>query len=452
MNFQSATTEASDPMQRLLEEYARTKDPAIRDEIILQNMGMVELIANRFRYTGEPLEDLVQEGYIGLINAVDMYDVNRGVKFATYASHNISGAIQHYLRDKGKLIREPGWLHDLNQKINKVSSQLAQTLGREPTPAEIAEALDLPEEEVEEVLRTREVFRVSSLEQPLGEEEDYGFTTLEPDKLPIQRAPVPDLSIEDRLALEEAIEQLNAVEKKVIYGFFFQDLSKSELAQQLGYSCSHISHLLRRALRRLKEILLAEEREEMQRQLRSLEGQLEHYAQRVAEETIRDELTGLYNRRYILNRLDEEIARAIRYNLDISVCLLQVDNLSEYRNAYGQRDSERAISVIADILRQSSRRIDRLGRYDEERFILVLPHTGPQASVLCERLRQKVARRKFRRRKEPTAHLTLSSGIAVYRTDGETSQELVAAAERALAVAVKAGGNRTVLATPVTKS
>lgn len=435
-------------MQALLQEYARTRDLALRDEIILENMALVERIANRFQYPGEPLEDLIQEGYIGLINAVDLFDINRGVKFTTYASHVVTGTIQHYLRDKGKLIREPGWLHDLNQRIHKARSHLAQRLGRDPTPGEIAEELDLEEAEVEQILCTRNVFQVSSLDQPIAEEGENGEASADLEKMRAQKPSAGLLPIEDRLALQAAIGQLSAVEKKIIHGFFFQDLTKTEIAERLGYSVSHISHLLRQALQKLRQTLLADEREEMRKQLQSLERQRQHYAQRTAEETIRDDLTGLYNRRYLLNRLEEEMARSDRYHYPVSVCLLRVDNLESYEQAYGHYDVQRVIHLIGQILRDSSRRIDRLGRYEDDQFILVLPHTGKQATVLCERIRERVAQKEFRRRAEPASRLTITSGIAVYPEHGQTGEDLLAAAWRALEQGRRQGGNCTLLASP----
>ncbi|MBI2298079.1 MAG: sigma-70 family RNA polymerase sigma factor [Armatimonadetes bacterium] len=283
------SVEPDDPLAPLLAEYARTRDNATRDEIVLACMDLVEHVAHRYRFAGEPVEDITQEGYIGLINAVELFDLHRGVKFTTYAAHAVQGAIQHYLRDKGKLIREPGWLHDLNQKINKAVAALHQRLGREPTVPEIAAELNLPAQQIAEAVRSRDVFRVSSLEQPMGEDGDPGPHLAE------REAPLSPLGgqeefpIDDRLALEDALTTLREVERQVVHDFFFLGLSKTEIARKMSYSISHVSHILRRALKELKNHLLTEEREVMRRQLWSIEGQLEHYARRVREETITDD-------------------------------------------------------------------------------------------------------------------------------------------------------------------
>jgi diguanylate cyclase (GGDEF)-like protein len=248
------------------------------------------------------------------------------------------------------------------------------------------------------------------------------------------------------MALEEALNQLKAVEKRIIYDFFFQDLTKTEIAKRLGYSCSHVSHLLRRALKELKRILMAEEREEIHRQLRALEDQVEPYAERAAEETIKDELTGLYSRSYIEARLEEEMARLDPHGQDLAVCLLQVDRLAAYAARYGRFDAHRAVSLIAQIIRETGRRVDRMGRYSEDQFILLLPHTGAPAIQLCERIRQKVAHKQFRRRDEPEARLTLSIGVAVLSPHNRTPRSLLNAAAAALARSLERGGNQIFLA------
>lgn len=439
------TVQPEDPLAPLLAEYARTRDSAVRDEIVLACMDLVEHIARRYRFAGEPIEDVVQEGYIGLISAVEMFDPSRGVKFTTYAAHVVQGAIQHYLRDRGKLIREPGWLHDLNQRINRGVATLRQRLGRDPTVAEIAEELGVPDKQIAEAVRSRDVFRVSSLEHPAGDESEGALAPAEREETAADVSGADEFPIVDRLALETAIMNLREVERRVVHDFFFLGLSKTEIARRMGYSISHVSHILRRALRELKDQLLAEERAVMRRQLWSIEGQLQHYARRVSEETIKDDLTGLFNRRYILARLEEEILRGQRYGHPLSVCLLEVDDIDAYRARFGDFDADRALCTVADILVECSRRIDRIGRFDERRFVLLLPHTGEQATVLCERIREHMAGQRFRYEDDPVAQLQAACGIAVYPVSGTTVDELVRAAAAALDAALAGGGRNGIL-------
>ena len=104
--------------------------------------SLVESIARRFVHTGEPFEDLVQEGFLGLLSALENYDPSKKVKFSTYATHFVAGAIRHFLRDRGKIIKEPAWLHELYTKISRASDSLTQRLGRPATSAEIAKVAE----------------------------------------------------------------------------------------------------------------------------------------------------------------------------------------------------------------------------------------------------------------------------------------------------------------------
>src|SRR5579884_1653861 len=153
-----------DDVLQMLVEYRRTQSPELRDRIVLRYTNLVESVARRFSGASEPIEDLAQEGYIGLITAVDLYDPAKNVKFSTYATHFIIGQIKHYLRDRGKIIKEPAWLQELNQRLNRISDALTQQLGRTPTYGEIAEKMGMREEEVAELMTTREVFRVTSID------------------------------------------------------------------------------------------------------------------------------------------------------------------------------------------------------------------------------------------------------------------------------------------------
>src|ERR1043165_6647901 len=113
---------------RLLQEYRQSRNPEIRDQIVLHFTNLVESVARRFSGAAEPVEDLAQEGYIGLITAVDLYDSSKNVKFSTYATHFIIGQIKHYLRDRGKIIKEPAWLQELNQRVARAVASLTQQL------------------------------------------------------------------------------------------------------------------------------------------------------------------------------------------------------------------------------------------------------------------------------------------------------------------------------------
>lgn len=437
----NAPQERETMVQVLLEEYSRSRDPRLREELILAHMDLVERIARRFLASGEPLEDLLQEGYIGLINAVDLYDPSKGVKFITYATHSIAGAIQHYLRDRGKLIREPRWLYDLRMRLRRAQEELWQRLEREPTEEELAQHLGLPCHTVRELLQMGRVLEVASLEEAMEGEEDEGGGGLP--SWPLE-PPDSTMPMEERLALEDALQQLNGLERKVIYSFFFLDMTRSEIARELGYSASYISHLMRRALEKLKRILIGQEMETTRRQLKSMERQLQHLRKEVQRVSSFDRVTHLYNRRYLQERLAEEVARAQRHRLPLAVVMVGVDGWEEYRAFYGVGEGERVLAFIAALFRQNVRRIDVLGRWGGSRFLFILPHTNAQAEVLCERLRRQVEETTFRPRAPSSLKLTLSSGLAVFPEDGEEPRTLIQAAQRAYEEARRQGGNRIV--------
>ena len=133
---------------QLLQRYRQTRDTKIRDRIVTHYSNLVESVARRFSNASEPVEDLTQEGYIGLLTAIDLYDPAKNVKFSTYATHFIIGQIKHCLRDRGKIIKEPAWLQELNQRMTRTINALAQQMGRQPSNLEVAQMMDMTEEAV----------------------------------------------------------------------------------------------------------------------------------------------------------------------------------------------------------------------------------------------------------------------------------------------------------------
>jgi RNA polymerase sigma-B factor len=236
--------------EELLREYARTKAPATRDRLIAYHSPLVRWAAQRFLSTGEPLDDLVQEGTVGLIRAVDLYDPARATKFSTYASHLIQGHIHHYLRDRARIIREPAWVQEVYSRLTKAVEALTTELGRAPTTAQIADHMDLTLDAVEELMQFRHRRHVLSLDSTLGDED--GVPLLDRDKIRSSRHRTLRLPIEDRIVIEEAIGRLKEIERKVVHLFFYQDLSRTEIAKRLGISISYSSSVLKRAVKKLR--------------------------------------------------------------------------------------------------------------------------------------------------------------------------------------------------------
>src|SRR5689334_20510152 len=142
-----------------------------RDDLVRLHLSLVEHCARRFRNRGEPFEDLVQVGTIGLIKAVDRFETDRGVEFSTYATPTVIGEIKRHFRDKGWAIRVPRRLQELRMSISTATGELSQSLGRSPTPREIAEHLEVSVEEVLEGLESANAYATMSLDVGHGDEE-----------------------------------------------------------------------------------------------------------------------------------------------------------------------------------------------------------------------------------------------------------------------------------------
>ncbi|MBI2841842.1 MAG: sigma-70 family RNA polymerase sigma factor [Armatimonadetes bacterium] len=376
-------------IQELLGVYSKTRDVSVRDTIVLQYNNLVESIARRFVGASEPLEDLIQEGFIGLIGAVDLYDASKGVKFSTYATHFIIGQIKHYLRDKGKIIKEPAWLQELNQRMTRVIDSLSQKHGRPPTEREIGEVMSMPEETVAEFLTTREVFKVSSLDGGLERDDGSGFP-VDPDKIKDQKCISFQLPAEDRIVLGAAMDRLKEIEQQVIYEFFYLDLNQTEIARKLGISCNYVSHILRNSTKKLKKILVTEELRDTQIQMSQLSRRLQGQQAASDEFSVLDSITGVYTRKYFLDRLDEEVSRAYRYKHHLAILLVQIDIPDSVGRLTKLFRTEDVIQQTAETLRASVRRADVVTRFQDRVFALILPHTASHAAVVAERIQKKI--------------------------------------------------------------
>ncbi len=250
-------TQVSRDRQRAREifaEFAVSRDPALRDELVRMHLPLVEYLARRFRNRGEPLEDLVQVATIGLIKSVDRFDTERGVEFSTYATPTIVGEIKRHFRDKGWAIRVPRRLQELKLTLSKATSELAQTNGRSPTVAELAAHLQLTEEEILEGLESANAYSAVSLDAPDAGDDDSPSVV---DSLGALDDALE--GVEYRESLKPLLEKLPPREKKILMLRFFGNMTQSQIAGELGISQMHVSRLLARTLAQLREGLLAED-------------------------------------------------------------------------------------------------------------------------------------------------------------------------------------------------
>lgn len=423
---------SEEEVQGLLATYARTREVAVRDKIVLQYTNLVESIARRFTGACEPVEDLAQEGYIGLITAVDLYDATKGVKFSTYATHFVIGQIKHYLRDKGKIIKEPAWLQELNQRMSRVMESLSQELGRPPTEKEIGEVMGIPEDQVTDMLTTREVFKVSSLDA--GTERDDGSSyPMDTEKIKDQKTTSFQLPLEDKIVLETATERLKDIEQKVIQDFFYKDLNQTEIAKKLNISCNYVSHILRNSTKKLKKILQTDEIRDAQIQVTQLSRRAQDIVKPIEQLPVVDSLTGVYNKQYFFERLDEEISRACRHNDSVGIIFIQVEfpeNVGRLARLVREDD---VMQQAATRLRASVRKADVLTRFENNVFALILPHTGEHTTIIAQRLEKVMT-------SEPLQSLYSNDSISIetqtsfayYPEQGSTAEDLAQTAINAL--------------------
>jgi RNA polymerase sigma-B factor len=225
----------------------------VRGRLIELYIPLAEYLARRFRNRGEQLDDLIQVANLGLIKSVDGFDAGRGAAFTSYAIPMIVGELKRHFRDKGWDVRVPRRLQELRLEITKVSSELAQDLGRSPTVADLAKRLSVSEEDIIEGLDCGQAYRAMSLDAPVGGE---GGDTGQNGLVDLLGDVDHDLeNIENREALRPLIARLPMREQKIIAMRFFGNMTQSQIAAELGISQMHVSRLLAQALRALRDAL-----------------------------------------------------------------------------------------------------------------------------------------------------------------------------------------------------
>ena len=239
----------------LLRRYHEHGDLQAREQLIEQYMSLVRSLARRYSYRGEQLEDLVQIGAIGLIKAIDRFDLERGVELTTYATPNIIGEIKRHFRDKGWSVRVPRGLQELNVQLSRLMEQLTVQLARSPTIPELAKAAGVEEEEVLEALESGRAYTSLSLSVGGGGGDDDDLDPLESIGTEEHQYEVS----EDRAVLAPGFKVLDERERKILQLRFFEGLTQSQIAQQVGISQMHVSRLIRRSLEKIRETIAEDE-------------------------------------------------------------------------------------------------------------------------------------------------------------------------------------------------
>jgi RNA polymerase sigma-B factor len=233
-----------------LQAYAISRDAVLRERIILAYLGLADRVAGRYRSSrGTTPEDLRQSARAGLIAAVDRYDPTYGNPFVPYAVACVVGELKRHLRDTSWRVHVPRPLKEQALRLSRAADELHQRLGRSPTTTELAEHLEVGEEEVLEGLAAAGSRLEVSLDQPVGDDGDASLGDL-------MAAAGAREEPEDLLALPGLVAGLPALEREVIFLRFFQDLDQYEIAAQVGFSQMHVSRLQRRALARMRAQLV----------------------------------------------------------------------------------------------------------------------------------------------------------------------------------------------------
>lgn len=229
----------------LFEEYHRTRDPALRDRLVVANLRLALHLARQFANRGIPTDDLEQVASYGLLRAVDRFDPTRGLEFSTFATPTILGELKRHFRDRGWSVRVPRRVQELHVRLSSLVPELTNRLGRSPTIAEIAREARASVEEVLEAMEAGQAYRSHSLDVPDGSGATDGFGTVDEALF----------AAEDRVVVEALLAELPPRDQLLIRLRFYEEMSQHEIARRLGISQMHVSRLLGKTLQELRRRL-----------------------------------------------------------------------------------------------------------------------------------------------------------------------------------------------------
>lgn len=233
--------------RELLQRYHEQGDTRARDELVEEMLPLARSLAARYAGRGEPLDDLVQVASVGLVKAIDGFDLSRDVRFSSYATPTVLGELRRHFRDTTWMVRVPRGMQELQLEIARQRDRLTSELGRAPTVQELADAVDQPFEEVLATIQSQDARRARSFAEPTGEDLTLGDTLGGGD---------PELGrAETRAMLGDAAGVLSERDREVLHLRFAEDLTQSEIAQRIGVSQMQVSRIIRRSLERLRERL-----------------------------------------------------------------------------------------------------------------------------------------------------------------------------------------------------
>ncbi|MFD9033828.1 RNA polymerase sigma factor SigF [Streptomyces sp. NPDC059567] len=226
----------------------------VRNTLVELNLALVKFAASRFRSRSEPMEDIIQVGTIGLIKAIDRFELARGVEFPTFAMPTIVGEIKRFFRDTSWSVRVPRRLQELRLDLAKAGDELSQRLDRAPTVGELAEELDLSRDEVVEGMAASNAYTASSLDAQPDEDDGEGALA---DRIGYEDHGIEGIEYVE--SLRPMIASLPPRDRRILSLRFVAGMTQSEIGEELGISQMHVSRLLSRTLGRLRKGLTLEE-------------------------------------------------------------------------------------------------------------------------------------------------------------------------------------------------
>jgi RNA polymerase sigma-B factor len=232
----------------LLEAYHRHGDRQAREALVQRFLPLARQLARRYQRGSEPLDDLIQVASLGLLKAIDRFEPERPTAFSSFAVPTILGELKRHFRDRGWSVRVPRDLQEQAVRVERVAEELTRTLGRAPTPAELAEHMGITAEQVLEAREAAGAYRAVSLDRPRDEDEEGDGMA---DSMGIED---PGFGLaEDAATVERLMGVLGDREREVLRLRFVEDLTQSEIGARVGVSQMHVSRLIRQAVERLRE-------------------------------------------------------------------------------------------------------------------------------------------------------------------------------------------------------
>lgn len=249
INIEGSTNIKKVDTEKLFKMYKNSKDISVRDKLIQRHLYIAEILSKKYTNKGIDYDDIYQIACVGLIYAVDRYDIEKGYKFSSFATPTIIGEIKKYFRDKGWSIRVPRRIQELSKKINNAKITLSQQLQKSPTVDDIAKYLKCTSEEVLEAMEASKVYTPKSLDVSIdsnGEDKDLSLSQLigEDDKY--------FTKIENKDFLLKVIDELDNKEKKILKERYLKNKTQIDIANDMGVSQMTVSRIEKKMIKKFR--------------------------------------------------------------------------------------------------------------------------------------------------------------------------------------------------------